>query len=145
MKIKKLDKIDLDYIKECDKLFVKFMQSESKFDTNAIVLNEYGSFLKDLEEENKYMYVCIEDEKVVAFLYVYTQKNKLMKEEVAHFTYLFVEEEYRGKGIATNLLKTAIKDFKNIQLNVFSNNTLAVKLYEKLGFKPFYTNYYLKI
>ncbi|MCJ1388964.1 N-alpha-acetyltransferase mak3 [Xylographa bjoerkii] len=52
---------------------------------------------------------------------------------------LAVKEEYRGKGIATKLVRMAIdtmieKDADEIALETEVTNTAAMKLYERLGF-----------
>ena len=51
---------------------------------------------------------------------------------------VFVKEDYRNKKVGTKLLIFLIesnKDKKNITLEVNSKNTIAIRLYEKLGFK----------
>ncbi|CCE61451.1 hypothetical protein TPHA_0A03750 [Tetrapisispora phaffii CBS 4417] len=52
---------------------------------------------------------------------------------------LVVNNEYRGQGIAKNLVKTAINKMKNeqcdeIMLETEVSNTIAIKLYENMGF-----------
>lgn len=46
--------------------------------------------------------------------------------------YLF--QEYRNKGIGTNILKEIIKEYKNLYIWVYKNNVDAIRLFEKLGF-----------
>ena len=52
---------------------------------------------------------------------------------------LYVEKEYRNKGIGNSLLKEAISRIKNmnvkyVDINVMYNNIIAKHIYEKLGF-----------
>ena len=52
---------------------------------------------------------------------------------------LYVEKEYRNKGIGNSLLKDAISRIKNmnvkyVDINVMYNNIIAKHIYEKLGF-----------
>lgn len=52
---------------------------------------------------------------------------------------VFVDPNFRRKGVAELLLKNAInylkeKGFLRIELSVFSDNKSAIKLYKKLGF-----------
>jgi ribosomal protein S18 acetylase RimI-like enzyme len=52
---------------------------------------------------------------------------------------LAVREEYRGRGIATRLVRMAIdamiaRDADEIALETETTNTAAMKLYERLGF-----------
>ena len=50
---------------------------------------------------------------------------------------LFVSEDSRRKGIATALMNEMIEkeDYNRIMLEVNENNTEALRLYSKLGFK----------
>lgn len=67
--------------------------------------------------------------------------------ERVEINYIFVKDEYRKNGIASNLLKyliDAYKDSYNITLEVSKNNIAAINLYEKNGFNIVATrkNYY---
>jgi ribosomal protein S18 acetylase RimI-like enzyme len=63
---------------------------------------------------------------------------------------LAVDENYKRKGVATNLIKKAVnwaisKDVNSIYLQVEKKNNPAVELYKKLGFKEWYSyRYYEK-
>lgn len=48
---------------------------------------------------------------------------------------LCVAPEYRGKGIATELLKHYLKDKKAASLECLANNFPAIKLYQSFGFE----------
>ena len=56
---------------------------------------------------------------------------------------IVVDEEYRGKGVGTALLKELMRIGKEkfkieiLHLEVYENNLGAIKLYKKLGFKEF--------
>lgn len=58
----------------------------------------------------------------------------------------YIEEKYRNKGFGKLLLKKVIEELKNkadiLTLQVFKDNISALKLYENLGFKPFYNTSY---
>lgn len=71
------------------------------------------------------------DNKIVGFL-----DYSVMYEKI-EINYIFVINEYRRKGIASNLIKYVIDnyDFENITLEVNVNNVSAINLYKKLGFK----------
>lgn len=48
---------------------------------------------------------------------------------------IFIEEQYRNKGIGTNIIKNIIANIdSNIYLWVYKDNIKAIKLYSKLGF-----------
>lgn len=54
---------------------------------------------------------------------------------------LGIHDDFTGKGIGTLFLRTLLDtadnwhDFKRIELNVFTDNTPAIHLYEKFGFE----------
>lgn len=56
---------------------------------------------------------------------------------------MYTKDEFRGKGIATDLIKTIISHAKSkviqIHLSCVSSNLTAVELYKKLGFKIYGT------
>jgi ribosomal protein S18 acetylase RimI-like enzyme len=67
-------------------------------------------------------------------------KSYLQYEEYAHLGFMFVVPEYRGMGLNQQLI-TALKSWalskgiKEVRLEVYEDNTAAVKAYEKAGFR----------
>lgn len=60
---------------------------------------------------------------------------------------LYLEEEYRNKGIGSKILNKLIESNNIIYLYVFKKNLDAIKLYKKYGFfieKEFDFRYYMK-
>lgn len=59
--------------------------------------------------------------------------------EVINIINVYVDASYRNKGVATSMFKYLIENYKNennkIMLEVSENNIVALKFYEKLGFK----------
>ena len=47
---------------------------------------------------------------------------------------IYLEEEYRNKGIGTSIIKNIIDNNSNIYLWVYKLNKQAINLYKKLGF-----------
>ena len=82
-------------------------------------------------------YVAVTDEGDVVGFYSYSY-NKETNEGM--FKFVVVDPEYRGKGIAGNMLRLAISnafmnpEIKLVHLNVFPENIQAKKCYEKIGF-----------
>lgn len=98
--------------------------------------------LKDIfsEYKNNYIYVpndftniyaYILDDNVVGFLIFSIMYDK------CEIIDIFVRREYRRNHIAQKLLSEIEKDYsiENITLEVAENNIVAIRLYEKLGFK----------
>lgn len=48
---------------------------------------------------------------------------------------IFIEPEYRGKGIGTTLIEDTLSQHDKVKLQVAPSNKRAIKLYESLGFK----------
>ena len=133
MKIKKIIKSDKNLVEQCDKLFIDFLKSESKYDDNYLERKQLKSFLDDLNDENNILYSAIEDEIVVGFLFGYINKLKSEINPVAHLCFLYVDLKYRNKKIVTNMINVFLKeiklrDIKNIDVKVYSNNIEALKL-----------------
>ena len=81
------------------------------------IVNDNGNAVGDL-------WMLVESEKARAFIY-----------------FVGIDEEYRGQGYsraAMLALETTVKPLgaQHIDLNVFGDNTVAVRLYESLGYKP---------
>ena len=86
--------------------------------------------------DSPFVVTTSKDKAIGFFLYSF---NGDTKEGLLRF--VVVDPEYRGKGVAVEMLKlVALTAFKNskteaIQLNLFSENIRAKKCYEKVGFK----------
>jgi len=82
------------------------------------------------------------DGKEVARAFLYIMNNDLKKEPFGFLEDVFVDEQLRGQGIGTEILKTVIEEAK--KLNCYKivatsrhERPAVHKLYEKLGFKNF--------
>lgn len=104
---------------------------------------------KQIEESTKnyikeqYCFVAVENEKIVGII---TGKISLERswiiEKTGILNNLYVEEKYRGKGIATKLYERFCVEIKKegiakIELHTMTNNKNAIKFYEKIGFEPY--------
>ena len=69
------------------------------------------------------------DKDIVAFLDYSKMYEKI------EINYVFVKEEYRNRKIAYKLIKSIMKDYDSITLEVRIDNEYAIKLYKSLGFK----------
>lgn len=92
--------------------------------------NQLDQLLKDPYTK---LYVYEENNHVVGFL-MYTEL-----EETIDISNIFVDEAYRHKKIASNLLDTMITTMKDtvrvITLEVRKDNEPAISLYKKFGFE----------
>ena len=125
---------------EIDNLLTKLIDDErinydNTLQEGYIVKNFYEKYIND---NDKKIYVCVDEDKIVGYIYIIINDNIIAKLDA-----LYVLEEHRNKGIAKELIKMAInyikqnKAIRRIEINVLSENKIAKKLYEKINFKPF--------
>ena len=99
---------------------------------NIHLKEAYWTGDKVLTAFNKFRVIlAIKDNKVVGYIDITHKYEENEPYDV------FVKEEYRNMGIATDMLSYAIELDKNkrIMLLVDIDNEIAIRLYEKLGFK----------
>lgn len=95
------------------------------------------SYLNTLSSYNitlnafSYILIYVKDNEILGFL-DYSKMYENME-----INYIYVKEEYRKKGIATELLNYMIttNNFNNITLEVNIKNLNAINLYKKFDFK----------
>lgn len=129
----------LEEANKCDELLNKLILDEKKYDDTInenFVVNNY--FSKMINNENNILLIDIIDDKIIAYVFA-----KKIYDESIDIGYLidglYVEQEYRNRGIAKNLINEIIKICENnnasyIDINVIYNNALAKKLYKSLEF-----------
>lgn len=89
-------------------------------------------------------YVYLDCDEVVSFLVFDDIYDRI------EIVYIFTKDDYRNRGIAKTLFNKLIYDYKtynNITLEVRKDNSVAINLYESLGFKSvsIRKNYYNNI
>lgn len=135
MKIREVTKNDM-------KRFVQLKKQDfgeySKLIGRKIEFSEASikkEFARILSSKDEHLFVA-EKEEIVGFVHGKIEK----KDSKAKIEYIFVEKTSRKNGIAKSLInkfseKATQQKVKNLLLNVNINNTKAINLYKKLGFK----------
>ncbi len=77
---------------------------------------------------NEYEIIIIDNQKVGCLLLEKYEDGILLNE-------LYLDKNYRRKGIGTNLLNHILSNNSKVYLWVYKENTPALNLYKKLGFK----------
>ncbi|WP_018665524.1 GNAT family N-acetyltransferase [Heyndrickxia acidiproducens] len=95
--------------------------------------------IKKLLENGCYYIIAVADEQLLGWILVGSSKDQFSDQLTGFIYELFVKEEYRSRGIAKQLMLSAINRLKTegyseIRLSAYANNP-AIKLYENLGFK----------
>jgi len=87
--------------------------------------------------------LVIEDKKqLIASGYVDIRQSKISLRHLRHgyLGFMYVEPEYRGQGLNKQLMQKLVdwakeKGVLDFYLDVYAENTSAIKAYEKLGFR----------
>lgn len=93
--------------------------------------------------QQQYCFVAIKNERIVGMITgKISSERPWFIEQTAILNNIYVEEEYRRKGIATKLyerfcLEIKKKEITKIELHTMNNNKSAIKFYKKLGFEPY--------
>lgn len=97
--------IDRNYkdLKEIKRLYNHSFPSDERIEFYRLVR---------MLNENRKMYVYLEEEKIVGFTYFF------FYEDIAYMGYICVEEELRNRGYGTVILERVIDDFKGYRIAV---------------------------
>lgn len=143
--ISQLSAKDLKCVKEYQDFINSLIEEDVKILMNEkqTVKNEYEfvkSAVKKVKEKKKVYLIARDGNKVVANTSMELQPYK--RNHIAKFG-IAIRQGYRGSGLGkylmTELIKLAKKQLKPtpkiFQLEVYENNTPAIALYKKMGFK----------
>src|SRR5689334_2096053 len=95
--------------------------------------------MADPQDGHRVLLACVEDE-VVGVISLLQQPVSSRRRHVAQIG-MGVHDEWQGKGVGTALLQAAIEladrwlNLTRLELSVFTDNTAAIALYKKFGFK----------
>jgi len=105
-------------------------------------LRRFHEFLEGLRKEDENQVLVSEiNARIVGFLTFMKQAGSPLRSKYSRATIedLYVDEDYRRTGIATELLERCLEYLRSraveeVRVNVLANNTTARNLYRKLGF-----------
>ena len=124
----------IDYKKRTIYEYTKDLSENEINKINNYVENEVPKLL------NNYSNIVV-DNKIVGCLLLTPKDDGILLDEI------YLEEEYRNKGIGTNIIKEVISNNDIIYLWVYKENIQAISLYKKLGFvviEETESRYYMK-
>lgn len=124
------------------------LKKATKVDLERLVTYKFASILdyaKDISKEetrkitnyvkttvpkqlNDYKVIVVHSKKVGCLLLETYEDGILLNE-------IYIDKNYRRKGIGTHLLTNILKKFSKVYLWVYKGNSIALSFYEKLGFK----------
>lgn len=134
----------LDDIKTLLTLEQAVVEAERPFNK---AIKDSGATYYDIENlilsENSYMLVVEVNSQIIATGYVQIRPSKtsLNHESHGYLGFMYVEPEYRGRGLNKTIMDRLIewceaKGISDFYLDVYAKNSAAVRAYEKLGFAP---------
>ncbi len=131
--------LDEERANMCDNLLTKLIQDERQYDDaidEQFVVNGY--FKNVIKNSNNILLAYEEDKILKGYIYLKEIHSGIKKGYLIDG--LYVENEYRNRGIATKLIEqalTIIDDINFIDINVMANNIRAINLYKHFGFDEF--------
>ena len=93
-----------------------------------------------LGDKNRAILLALDGEKAIGILIIIFESG-IKLAHIANIFSVYVQPNYRGKGISTELMKEALSLIKSrrgtvkINLHVTTNQLPAINLYKKFGFK----------
>lgn len=122
----------------CDELLTKLILDERKYndaiEENIVIKNHFNQMLDD---KNAILLAYYLNDLIVGYILI-----RKINKDTCLLDGLYVLEEYRNNGIATNLLNEAIDrckklNVKYIDINVMEKNEIAKNIYRKMNFNNF--------
>lgn len=129
----------LEEARLCDTLLTKLISDEYQYNKlinpNFIVTNYFENIYMN---DNNILLIAKEDN-ICGYIFVKEIDSEIDNIKVMLIDGLYVETEYRNKGIASSLIEVALEKCKEknvtaVKIKVMTSNTSAVKLYEKYNF-----------
>ncbi len=140
--IRKLDINDIDNY--CNLRVAMLLSDKSvSYNKEELVL-QTREYYENYINKTLFIFGYIENEEIVSVAAyevlkrLPTPKINNLNSDIAYVCSIYTKEEYRNKGYSKLLLKEVIEDAKKRGLTRFklsSHNEIAIKMYEKFGFK----------
>ena len=111
----------IQYKKDIIYMYSKDLAEDERNKIDEYVINSVNETFKDY-------YNIIIDDKIIGSVCIKELENAKLLDEI------YLEKEFRNKGIGTDIIRKIIENNKNIYLWVYKKNKKAVLLYKRLGF-----------
>jgi len=141
VKIRKATLNDLDALLDFEQQLISV---ERPMDSSLEQINKisYFNIPEFIESDNSELFVATIATEIIGCGYGLIKQNhsKFAKKEHGYIGFIFVKEEYRGKGINKHIFDAIFDWFKTkniteVRLSVYEENSRAIKAYQKLGFE----------
>jgi RimJ/RimL family protein N-acetyltransferase len=101
-----------------------------------------AKFSSRIEDDNSFVMGAFEGNVLVGVV-TFGREERIKIKHKGGIYGMFINPDYQGKGVGSELLSITLKKasemigLRQINLGVMSTNFNAIKLYEKMGFKPY--------
>lgn len=112
----------VQYKKDIIYMYSKDLAEDEKENINEYVITSVNEIFKDY-------YNIIIDDKIIGSVCIRDLENAKLLDEI------YLEKEFRNKGIGTDIIRKIIENNESVYLWVYKENIKAVLLYKRLGFK----------
>ena len=112
----------IQYKKDIIYMYSKDLAEDEKENINEYVITNVNEIFKDY-------YNIIIDDKIIGSVCIRDLENAKLLDEI------YLEKEFRNKGIGTDIIRKIIENNESVYLWVYKENIKAVLLYKRLGFK----------
>lgn len=112
----------VQYKKDIIYMYSKDLAEDEKENINEYVITNVNEIFKDY-------YNIIIDDKIIGSVCIRDLENAKLLDEI------YLEKEFRNKGIGTDIIRKIIENNESVCLWVYKENIKAVSLYKRLGFK----------
>ena len=140
--IRKLDINDIDSY--CNLRVAMLLSDKSVTYNKEELVLQTREYYENYINKTLFIFGYIENEEIVSVAAyevlkrLPTPKINNLNSDIAYVCSIYTKEEYRNKGYSKLLLNEVIEDAKKRGLTRFklsSHNEIAIKMYEKFGFK----------
>ena len=111
----------IKYKKDIIYMYSKDLAEDERNKIDEYVINSLNETIKDY-------YNIIINDKIIGSVCIKELENAKLLDEI------YLEKEFRNKGIGTDIIRKIIENNKNVYLWVYKKNKKAVLLYKRLGF-----------
>ena len=132
-------------LKKCNEFLNEIIKDEKIYNDNINTEKTINNYYENVYNKgNNKLFIAVDNDIVCGYIFIKItnpeENAEIYKESIIDA--LYVDKEYRNKGIATKLIEKA-KEYskeigaKKISISVIKDNEIALKLYYKLGFNDF--------
>lgn len=122
----------------------KVVEAERPFNSSIKAgKTHYYDIEKLIVENNSYVVVAHDDDRIIGTGYaqIRPSKESLQHDRHSYLGFMYVSSEYRGAGINRRIVELLItwsgaQGVRDCYLDVYPENSPAIRAYEKIGFQP---------